>query len=212
MPFAGFTDADFATFAMEDFATRMASIRGTVRPKLIALGEELTPHLQAILGPDVYPHVASHMRRRVNPPPETWVAFGRSKRAYKAFAHFGVGVRLDGAFVQFCIKDESTDKPVIGAHLKESSEEFARILQQDPHLHLLGLPGHDEEPVYADRLTDVNVAALGDDLLHRRTAWFTADRLIPRDDPTARDPQRLIDFAAHFVDALSPLYRAACES
>jgi uncharacterized protein YktB (UPF0637 family) len=67
----------------------------------------------------MYPHTASHARRRVNPPDDTWVAFSRSERGYKRFAHFEVGIARDLVFVRFVIKPEGeADKAELLRYLK----------------------------------------------------------------------------------------------
>jgi hypothetical protein len=85
----------------------MAAIRGTLRPKLVALGDDLTSAVEELTGIPTFPHVAQHMRRRVHPPEETWVAFARDRKGYKRWTHFrvavsgaGVRVTLDGARVR----------------------------------------------------------------------------------------------------------------
>ena len=87
-----FTPRDFQVFALPDFARRMAAIRGIVRPKLEALGASLEPAVGRIAGSPVFAHVARHARRTVNPPDDTWVAFGPDRRGYKKAPHFKVAV------------------------------------------------------------------------------------------------------------------------
>ena len=47
---------------------RMAAIRGQVRQKLLVLGDDLKEVLWPAFGPEFHSHVASHLRRRTNPP------------------------------------------------------------------------------------------------------------------------------------------------
>ena len=59
-----------SVFDIPDFSSRMGRIRGEIRPALLKLSGRLAEMLNASGGPRAwYPHVASHMRRRVNPPP-----------------------------------------------------------------------------------------------------------------------------------------------
>ena len=78
----GFNRADFQVFEVEGFNERMAQLYATVRPKLLRLGDDLAPQLARKLHLEFFPHVAKHARRTVNPPPETWCAFGPSSRMY----------------------------------------------------------------------------------------------------------------------------------
>ena len=94
MAFDGFTAKDFLVFAIPDFAGRMAAIKKQIQPKLFALAEEISPKLKVVAGSDIFFHVAKHMRRTVNPPDDTWVAFGPEKRGYKKTQHFKVAISL----------------------------------------------------------------------------------------------------------------------
>lgn len=78
-----FTEEDFNTFTIEGLDARMEVLKETVRPKLTALGEHFAPTLSALTGDEMFPHVAKHARRSVNPPADSWVAFANSKRGYK---------------------------------------------------------------------------------------------------------------------------------
>ena len=96
MSFPGFTQQDFDVFRIPDFGYRMSAIRSELRPKLIALGEALAPQLAEIVSGPLIAHTAAHMRRRTNPPPATWAAFGRSPRGYKRYVHFRVAIHEGG--------------------------------------------------------------------------------------------------------------------
>lgn len=78
-----FTEEDFNTFTIEGLDARMEVLKEQVRPKLTALGEHFAPSLSALTGDEMFPHVAKHARRSVNPPADSWVAFANSKRGYK---------------------------------------------------------------------------------------------------------------------------------
>jgi uncharacterized protein YktB (UPF0637 family) len=61
----------------------MEEIRTRIRPKLEALGKSVTPGVARCAGGETFAHVAKHARRTVNPPDDTWVAFGPDARGYK---------------------------------------------------------------------------------------------------------------------------------
>ena len=76
----GFTSPSFKVFEVTGFNARMHQLYAHVRPRLVRLGDDLAPELARILHLEFFPHVAKHARRTVNPPPETWAAFGPSAR------------------------------------------------------------------------------------------------------------------------------------
>jgi len=86
----GFTPTDFEVFKVPGFSARMQEIYARVRPRLVKLGGELAPELASKLQLEFFPHVAKHVRRSVNPPPETWAAFGPSPRGYKRYGYLAL--------------------------------------------------------------------------------------------------------------------------
>ena len=108
-------------FEIPGFAERMGEIRGKVRPALLELAKHLSGEMEK-RGCPVFPHVASHMRRRVNPPNETWLALGPEKRGYKAYGHMGLFVGRGGCSVRFVVKDEA----------ELPRERLGRFLAEDP--------------------------------------------------------------------------------
>ena len=110
MPSAAFRAADFGVFDVRGFRARMTAIRERVRPKLEALGHSLAPAVGRSVAGDVYPHVARHARRTVNPPDDTWVAFGPDPRGYKKQCHFKVAVSRRCVRFLFEVGPEHTEK------------------------------------------------------------------------------------------------------
>src|SRR2546422_64100 len=128
MQFSGFEQKEFDLFAIPGFAARMGEIRARLRPKLIALGEALREDVAAIVGEEVFPHAAAHMRRTVNPPVETWVAFGRSAKGYKRYVHFRAAVSEAGVRITVFVEDDADDKPVLAEALRtHAAEILARL-------------------------------------------------------------------------------------
>lgn len=146
--FSGFEPADHEVFGIRDFAKGMAAIRSRVTPKLTALGASLSPRLTAALGEPFFPHVAKHMRRTVNTPPETWVAFGRDPRKYKMYAFLGVVASGRGVDVRLVLKDEAAgDKRVLADALDRERTRLPDLFAATPDLGwYLGLPGRPRSP------------------------------------------------------------------
>jgi uncharacterized protein YktB (UPF0637 family) len=105
----------------------MQGIKERVRPKLTALGEGLRPALKRLANSEVFPHVAKHARRTVNPPPETWIAFGPSPRGYKKYGHFGLMVSRGGLHARIVVKDEAPDRPHMAKVLMDRVEALAKV-------------------------------------------------------------------------------------
>lgn len=94
-----FSRNDFKVFKIPGFAERMAAIRANIQPRLFSIGVAMAPLLSSLVDVPLFVHVAKHMRRTVNPPDDTWAAFGRDPRGYKKDAHFRVSV--SGQCVRF---------------------------------------------------------------------------------------------------------------
>jgi uncharacterized protein YktB (UPF0637 family) len=123
----GFTREDFEVFGIPTFPERMQGIKERVRPKLTALGEGLQPALNKLAKSAVFPHVARHARRTVNPPPETWVAFGPSARGYKKCGYFGLVVSRGGLHTRIVVKDEAPDRPQMAKVLIDRAAALAKV-------------------------------------------------------------------------------------
>jgi uncharacterized protein YktB (UPF0637 family) len=124
----GFYRADFQVFEVEGFSQRMAQLYATVRPKLLRLGDELVPEMARKLDLEFFPHVARHARRTVNPPPETWCAFGPSARGYKRYPYLGLCISRFGLHARVVVKSEADSRPQMAAVLQRRAAELTRAL------------------------------------------------------------------------------------
>jgi uncharacterized protein YktB (UPF0637 family) len=122
----GFTTVDFEVFGVEGFNERMQQIYAHVRPKLLRLGDELAPALARRLHMEFFPHVAKHARRTVNPPPETWAAFGPSPKGYKRFSYLALCISGAGIHARAVVKSEADSRPEIGHRLKSHGSQLAK--------------------------------------------------------------------------------------
>ncbi|MBO9130317.1 DUF1054 domain-containing protein [Bacillus sp. 165] len=105
-----FERQDFQVFEINGLDERMNQIKEHIRPKLEALGLYFAPFFTEALGEDVFPHVAKHARRSVNPPNDTWVAFATNKRGYKMLPHFQIGLWNSHIFIYFGLIYECPQK------------------------------------------------------------------------------------------------------
>ena len=122
-----FTEKDFEVFGIPTFPERMQAIKEQVRPKLTALGAQLQPSLNELVRSEVYPHVAKHARRTVNPPPETWVAFGPSARGYKKFGYFGLVASRGGLHTRIVVKDEAENRSHMAKLFMDRASALAKV-------------------------------------------------------------------------------------
>lgn len=143
--FSGFTPEDFAVFEIEGFANRMPALRAQIKPKLIQIGEILNDRLAEVVEEPLYPHVAQHLRRTVNPPVETWVAFSRSPRAYKPFVHLRCGISAEKVRVTVFVEDYADEKLLFADNLRREADTLERYLALHPTI--LGYEIRDAENV-----------------------------------------------------------------
>lgn len=119
MSFTGFTKTDFATFSIDGLDARMEAIRGRIQPKFKALGDSLTHDLSLLCGNEMHLHIAKHLRRKINPPVDTWLAIAHTKRGYKQVPHFQIGLFDDRIFIWLALIYELPNKQAIAdAYLK----------------------------------------------------------------------------------------------
>jgi uncharacterized protein YktB (UPF0637 family) len=122
----GFTSGDFEVFSVEGFNERMQQIYAHVRPKLVKLGDELAPELARKLHMEFFPHVAKHARRSVNPPPETWAAFGPSPKGYKRYGYLALCVSGAGLHARAVVKSEADKRSQMSRLLESRAAQLVK--------------------------------------------------------------------------------------
>ncbi|GAB5052804.1 DUF1054 family protein [Pediococcus ethanolidurans] len=93
-----FRDQLFSAFEKTDVQERLKLIRLRTDPFF----EEVIQEILTILNKDdlrYHSFIAKHARRHLNPPPNTWVAFGKNNRGYKMVPHYEIGVWDDRLFL-----------------------------------------------------------------------------------------------------------------
>jgi uncharacterized protein YktB (UPF0637 family) len=126
LPALGFKPRDFEVFSVVDFSERMALIYEHLRPRLVKLGNELAPELSRKLHLEFFPHVAKHARRTVNPPAETWTAFGPSPKGYKRYGYLALCISGAGLHARAVVKTEAEHRPEMGARIGAKASELAK--------------------------------------------------------------------------------------
>ena len=202
MEFGGFKAEDFEVFSIPDFAGRMGAIRAEIRPKLVALGEDLAARVEELTGLPTFPHAAQHMRRRVNPPVETWVAFGRDRKGYKRWTHYRIAISETGVRATVFVEDDADDKPQIGAALERSGGKLLSLLGGAPvEWYTFG----------AETVTQASAAQLteaGAALQRLKGAKFQAGLPLDCKASARLSPGAFEDWALDQMRILKPLYLA----
>lgn len=125
----GFTQNDFRIFEIEGFSARMEQIAARVRPRLTRLGAELAPELGRKLHMEFFPHVAKHMRRTVNPPAETWAAWGPSPKGYKRYGYLALCISKLGIHARVVVKSDADNRDEMAQRIAAKSAALAKSLR-----------------------------------------------------------------------------------
>jgi uncharacterized protein YktB (UPF0637 family) len=203
----GFTAEDFAVFDLPDFALRMPALKERITPKLRVLGDLLVPDVSELVGVPMYAHVAQHLRRTVNPPVETWVAFSAERKAYKPYVHYRVSVRRAGVKVVVFLEDYAEAKPRFGRAVKRDAKVLAEYLHAHPQIHAFEPAGENGEPIPGDALTQAWLKRLGDRLLKVKGQHAAFAVPIGSSDDCVGDLEELRKRAAGEMRVLLPLLR-----
>ncbi len=207
MAFEGFTGKDFQVFAIPDFVGRMAAIRRQIQPKLLALTEGISPGLGAVVGSDVFSHVAKHMRRTVHPPDDTWVAFGPEKRGYKKAQHFKVALSRHCVRFLFEVGPEYADKVKWAKAWQQEISRLAPALKKGSGLGWYKNE-HDEEPAASmAALTLRQIGELAGEFVRRRDGQLVLGRRLDQAEVSRRTPRDFAQAALATFGELAHLYR-----
>ncbi len=114
------SNEDFDVFNTPGLEARMSALAEIIRPKFEELGTEFSSFFSGKTGDEFFPHVAKHMRRTVNPPNDSWVAFAPYKRGYKAVPHFQIGMWKSHVFVILAVIYEAPNKTIMAENLLHS--------------------------------------------------------------------------------------------
>jgi len=201
MSFIGFTESDFNTFHIEGLDERMAAIQSRIQPKFSTIGETLTADLTAMLGTEMFLHIAKHARRTVNPPKDTWLAIANNKRGYKKHPHFQVGLFDDHVFIWLAYIYELPEK-----------EKFAQTFID--HMGLINetVPGdfvvsQDHMKKDASPIKDLDLGEALKRFRNVKKAEFLVGRHIKANDPLLQNGDAFLQLARETFETLVPVYQ-----
>jgi len=201
-----FSCTDFKVFEIPGFAERMAAIRANIQPRLSSIGEALVPQLSSLLDVPLFVHVARHMRRTVNPPDDTWVAFGRDPRGYKKDAHFRVSV--SGQCVRFLFEagPEYYEKSEWVRGWNRASAALVSDLRMGRDLGWFK-DEHEDSPVKSLKImTPGELKSLGKELTRRKAGQFVLGRTIAAKDFLKLTGSQFQKLAVESFAPLAPLF------
>ena len=207
MPSGAFGAADFKVFDVSGFQPRMDLIRTRIRPRLETLGRSLAPAVGRSVGDDTFAHVAKHARRTVNPPDDTWVAFGPDARGYKKHCHFKVAVSRHCVRFLFEVGPEHDDKKRWAAAWRKNAGKLGPVLRRMKDLARFANE-HDETP--AEALGDMapdGLEEMSDALTRRRDGQLVLGRAVVAEEAQRWTEAQYRAAALDTFRALLPLYR-----
>jgi len=204
--FTGFEERDFEVFEIDGLESRMEALIDRVRPKFHQLGERMAPFLGEVCGEEMFTHVAKHARRTVNPPNDSWVAFARNKKGYKAHPHFQIGLWSTHAFVQFAVIYECPSKDLFA---ERALEEFQSVRRSIPSHFVWSKDHMVPTGLVHGELTDGELKDLFVRLKTVKAAELTCGIHLRRGDPELADGEAFMKLAEDTFRTLLPLYRMA---
>lgn len=198
-----FTKDDFAVFHIDGLAPRMAAIQDMIQPKFNQIGQQLTSDLSAVLGEEMFLHIARHARRKVNPPNDTWLAVANNKRGYKQHPHFQVGLFDDRLFIWLAFIYELPRKKAIADAFLRETDLLDRFI-----------PGHydislDHMKKAAEPWEAIDSEAALTRFRDVKKAEFLVGRQLLSDDPVLQDGEALYHVIWETVQTLIPVYKLA---
>lgn len=195
------TQQDFEVFETPGLEQRMELLINRVRPKFEQLGTTYSAFFSGKSGEEFFPHVAKHMRRTVNPPNDSWVAFAPHKRGYKAVPHFQIGLWESHIFVILAVIYEAPNKKVMAEELLKSD-----ILASLPKDFMLSGDHMKPEAESLADLEEAGIEKLVTRLRDVKKGELVIGRHILRDDASAMSPEGFHAFVEKTFTELLPVY------
>ena len=202
--FQGFTDQDFNVFGIEGLEPRMDALIQTIRPKLNELGQHFSQELSVLSGEEIFPHVAKHARRTINPPKDTWVAFAANKRGYKMIPHFQIGLWGTHLFIWYAVIYEAPAKAAIGKKFMQNLEFIQNHVPAD---FVWSVDHMQPENLKHQDLSNEDLELMFTRLQTIKKAELLCGVQIPREQAVKMSGDELIEKITRTFEQLMPLYR-----
>ncbi len=202
MNFQGFQKEDFNVFHIEGLNARMTAIQERIQPKFKEIGDLLVDDVSAMIGSEMFLHIARHARRTVNPPNDTWLAIAGNKRGYKKHPHFQIGLWDDHLFIWLAFIYELPDKVKIA----ENFIKHQNMIHELPEDYVISL---DHMQKQATSLAKIDLDAALQRFRQVKKAEFLIGKQLVSKDPIIQNGDGLYHYIRATYDKLIPLYRLA---
>ncbi|MFJ8256997.1 YktB family protein [Peribacillus asahii] len=199
-----FTASDFNTFTINGLEERMDALKERIRPKLQDLGDYFAQQLSIMTGEEIFPHVAKHARRTINPPKDTWVAFAANRRGYKMMPHFQIGLWETHLFVWFAVIYEAPNKAEFGKKLEENADLLKSIV---PESFVWSIDHMKPDVIPHNGLNTEDLLSMFKRLQTVKKAEILCGIQIPREEAVLLTDKELIDTIQYTFETLLPLYK-----
>jgi uncharacterized protein YktB (UPF0637 family) len=204
--FEGFEPADFEVFEAPDFSQRMPRLKARITPKLKLVAAALNERMTETLGEVVYPHVALHLRRSVNPPVETWAAFARNARAYKPYVHLRAAISADRVRVLVFVEDYADEKETFAINLARNASALAAIFAHNPTIHAYDMLDAEGKPRHGRTLDARTIRAFAERMKRVKGQHARFGIAFASTHPVVANGPELLDAVVEAARQLRPLY------
>ncbi|NDI33539.1 YktB family protein [Chengkuizengella sediminis] len=199
MTFKGFKKHDFDTFNIEGLDERMSAIKERIQPKFKVIGDELTGDLSAMIGSEMFLHIAKHARRSVNAPNDTWLAIAANKRGYKKHPHFQIGLFDSHVFIWLAFIYELPNKSDIAKIFLDNIE----MINDVPNDFVIS-QDHMKKEAYT--IKEIEIEKSLERFRDVKKVEFLIGRHISSTDPILKDETKFMDYVKETFETLIPLY------
>ncbi len=204
MHFTGFHPIDFETFTIEGLDARMEAIRTNIQPKFHQISDDLLDEMTVLSEQEMFFHYAKHLRRTVNPPKDTWMAFCDNKRGYKQHPHFQIGLYDDRVFVWLAYLYEIPNKRNIATKLIENLAKIDKLI---PNNYFLSFDHLKKDAVTYQTLNKDDLKSHLESFRDVKKTDLLIGKQISFTEPVLQKPEEFIKLVRDTFQTLMPIYR-----
>lgn len=194
----------FDTFKIETVEERMAAIRSRIQPVFRHYAQEITEQFDRYNYPGMPIHVAKHLRRKVHPAKNTWVAIGGDKRGYKKYPHIELGMNPEYVFIVLAVISNPVHEQAIAKAYSQEIFQFEKLPQD-----MIVIPDHTDLPYI--KQADANYPMLFDRLAKVKKAEFMLGRLAKVGDPVLATKETTSQWIEQTIADVLPFFEIGIE-